>query len=533
MISDSDSPAIEIPDVAEDGPWTPGASCPRCAEVTALVLFGATGDLTRRKLIPAIYSLTADGLLPCGLPIISIGRRAEDRHQLLAEFREAAETKARKRFREDLWERLAAGIHYVRGNLDDPATYESVKEILAEIGERAHRPLNSLFYLAIPPHYFEDTIDNLEGSGLSRPIEGRKGWPRIVVEKPFGHDLESAQHLNRRLRKLFDENQIYRMDHYLGKETVQNLLVLRFANSIFEPLWNQKYVANVQITMAETVGLEGRGQYFDRSGMLRDVVQNHLLELLSLVAMEPPVSMDPDAVRDEKSKLLRAVRPYSREDVERWTVRAQYVAGEADEREVPGYLEEPGVSEGSQTETFAAIRLSVDNWRWGSVPFFIRAGKRLKKRITQIAIRFKQAPHIVFAGQRTQIEPNTLVLRIQPNEGIHLCFSTKEPGPGLSIQRVPMDFLYSTAFKNEPPEAYERLILDSLLGDSTLFARADGIEESWSLMTPILEAWQEGASPPVQYRAGTWGPAEADRLTDETGDTWQVPLLTSRECPMD
>jgi glucose-6-phosphate 1-dehydrogenase len=517
----ADPPVITVPEPAA---WTPGAACPRCADITALVLFGATGDLTRRKLIPAIYSLMADGLLPCGLPIISIGRRAAGRDELLAEFRQAASERARRRPLDDgIWDAMAESITYVRGELDDPATYVAVREVLQRADAAPCGRLNHLFYLAIPPHFFPPVIENLARSGLSEPQPDRPGWPRIVVEKPFGSDLESARALNAQILASFAENQIFRMDHYLGKETVQNLLVLRFANAIFEPLWNQKYISNVQITMAETVGLEGRGQYFDRSGMLRDVVQNHMLELLALVAMEPPVSMDPDAVRDEKVKLLRAVRPIPREYIARHSVRAQYLAGTVAEQDVPGYLQEPGVSADSQTETYAALRLDIDNWRWAGVPFLLRAGKRLQGRVTEIAVRFKQAPHIVFQGQQRNIAPNTLILRIQPNEGIHLCFSAKQPGPGLNIERVALEFHFADVFKQEPPEAYERLILDALMGDATLFARSDSIDRSWALITPILEAWQEGLSPLAHYAAGSWGPQEADVLPKEAGDLWQEP----------
>ncbi len=511
--------------------WSPGASCPRHAEVTAMVLFGATGDLTRRKLIPAIYSLTADGLLPCGLPIVSVGRRVANREELLDEFRRAAAEGARVRpLRPEVWEAMAESILYVRGELDDPGTYAEVSRVLAEADGQRPRPLNRLFYLAIPPHYFEPVLDNLSLGGLAAENHGREGWPRIVVEKPFGKDLTTARALNAHLAAMFDESQVFRMDHYLGKETVQNILVLRFANSIFEPIWNQNYISGVQITMAETVGLEGRGQYFDKSGMLRDVVQNHVLELLSLVAMEPPASMDADAVRDEKAKAIRAVRRLSREQVAQDTVRAQYSAGSVAGEKVPGYLEEPGVAAASQTETYAALRLYIDNWRWASVPFCIRAGKRLPRRVTEIAIRFKRAPHLVFGGETSRVEPNTLILRIQPDEGINLCFSAKQPGPGLNIRPVPMEFHFADTFKGEPPEAYERLILDALLGDGTLFARADSIESCWELVTPIVEAWADAAVPMGAYEAGSWGPPAADALV-APAEGWREPAATDRRSP--
>ena len=555
--------------------WSPGAACPRSAEITALILFGATGDLTRRKLIPAIYSLTADGLLPCGLPIISIGRRTPDLEALVAEFREAAATRARKKPLDDaIWRAMAADIEYILGELDDPETYRRLAAKLAEIDATMPNRLNRLFYLAIPPQFFRDVIRNLGASGLVGPASGRVSfaddalgrggslppapppspegagmaagggassppfggggggvgeWPRIVIEKPFGSDLTSAHELNRRVHALFHERQVFRMDHYLGKETVQNLLVLRFANAIFEPLWNQKYIENVQVTMAETVGLEGRGQYFDQSGTLRDVVQNHLLELLALVAMEPPATMDADAIRDEKSKLLRSIHRMTPAEIAANTVRAQYTAGEVEGAPVPGYLEEDGIAPDSQTETYAALRLDIHNWRWAGVPFYLRAGKRMKRRYTEIVIRFRQAPHIVFAGRQHHIEPNTLIMRIQPDEGVSLCFSTKQPGPGLFIRPLPLAVHFNQAFGAEPPEAYERLILDAILGDNTLFAREDTVEASWAIMTPILEAWEAGATPLATYPAGSMGPADADDLVRATGDRWHG-LCTEAGC---
>ena len=506
--------------------WTPGAACPRSAEITALVLFGATGDLTRRKLMPAVYSLMADGLLPCGLPTVCIGRRLETRDQLLDELKQGVRDHARRKpLQPEIWDAMAHSVQYVRGELNDINTYQKVAAILRGFDQTGHGPLNHLFYLAVPPHYFEPVLDNLDASGLAAESQGHSDWPRIVIEKPFGRDLASAQRLNGRVRTLFDEQQVFRMDHYLGKETVQNLLVLRFANGIFEPIWNQNYIANVQVTMAETVGVEGRGQYFDKSGMLRDVVQNHLLELLALVAMEPPATMDPEAVRDEKSKLLRAVRRLTPQEAAHCTVRARYTEGRIDGEPVPGYREEPGVDPASEMETYAAVRLGIDNWRWAGVPFLVRAGKRLGSRVTQIAVRFKQAPHLVFQGEERNIEPNTLFLRIQPNEGVHLCFSAKQPGPGLHIQPVTMAFHFADAFKVEPPEAYERLILDALLGNKTLFARADGIEASWSIMDPILEAWESGAPPVATYAAGAWGPQEADGIAHAANDEWQDPTV--------
>lgn len=504
--------------------WCPLVHTPRCTDPAVLVLFGATGDLAYRKLLPAIYSLIADELLPCGLPIVCIGRRARDLAELTEWFREGVARHARRRpINENVWREIRARIQYVRGDVHDPQTYRAVNEIFEWAARACGAPLSRLFYLATPPESFPDIIRHLKSHALVTSHATGREWSRMVVEKPFGRDLSTAQALNRLVTTLFSEEQVYRMDHYLGKETVQNLAVLRFANSIFEPVWNERHIDHVQITMAETVGVEGRAGFFDATGTLRDVVQNHVLEMLSLIAMEPPVCMDPEALRDEKRKVLRSLRPMSSDQIPRNVVRGQYVAGEIDGEPVVGYREEPRVPPASQTETFVALRVHIDNWRWAGVPFYIRAGKRLKRAATEISVVFKRAPHLIFGGARRPLEPNRLTIRIQPNEGIRLSLAAKRPGPGLEIDEVPMDFGYAQAFANEPPEAYERLILDALTGDRTLFASGDSVEASWQFITPILRYWEEVGGQPSEYRAGSWGPLEADHLIAATGHRWYDP----------
>jgi glucose-6-phosphate 1-dehydrogenase len=518
------SEARRVP-APEIGPqWCPTAGTSRCENPAVMILFGATGDLTRRKLMPAIYSLTADDLLPCGLPIICVGRSATNREELCQQLRAGVEAHARRQPIDDgIWEQMLPRVQYVRGDLHDQSTYKALAEVLNWADGACGCPMGRLFYLATPPEYFPALFRGISTHGLATGEPRGDRWTRLVIEKPFGHDLESAQALNELALGLFSEEQILRMDHYLGKETVQNIAVFRFANSIFEPLWNERHIDNVQITMAETVGLEGRGSFFESAGMLRDVVQNHVLEMLCLVAMEPPVSMDADAIRDEKLKVLRSLHRMTPEEMDMCVVRGRYGPGTIDGEEVPGYLSESHVAEDSTTETYVALRLHVDNWRWAGVPFYIRAGKRLARRVTEIVVNFRPAPHLVFEGHRQGIGRNSLVLRVQPDEGVRLSFSAKRPGPGVEIEPVPMDFHYARTFAHEPPEAYERLILDALTGDHTLFARGDAVEASWEWITPILKHWENSDERPAEYEAGSWGPEEADRLIAWTADRWHVP----------
>jgi len=504
--------------------WCPTVDTARCDDPAAVVLFGATGDLTRRKLLPAIYSLTADDLLPCGLPIICVGRRAESRQELVQWLREGVPEFARRRpFDEGVWRQIEPRIQYIRGDLKDAATYRAIGEVFEWAHKSCGASMGRLFYLATPPESFPAVFHGIKDHGLDTGHSSGDGWTRLVVEKPFGRDLAGARALNRLVHELFTEEQIFRMDHYLGKETVQNIAVLRFGNSIFEPLWNERHIDHVQITMAETVGIEGRGHFYNSTGALRDVVQNHVLEMLSLIAMEPPVCMDAEALRDEKLKVVRSLRALGPEEIDMSTVRGRYTAGAVDGEAVPGYLDERFVDAESRTETYAALRLHIDNWRWAGVPFYIRAGKRLAQRVTEVVVVFKRAPHIVFDGKAQDIDRNRLVIRIQPDEGVRLMFSAKRPGPGLEIDPVPMDFRYAGSFMHEPPEAYERLILDAITGDRTLFARGDGVEASWEFMQPILDRWAEVQAPPLAYEAGSWGPNEADRLIGWTGGRWHQP----------
>jgi glucose-6-phosphate 1-dehydrogenase len=504
--------------------WCPTVDTARCTSPAALIVFGATGDLAHRKLIPAIYSLTADDLLPCGLPIVCVGRRAANRAELVEWLRRGVDEHARRRPPDrNTWQQLAERIQYVRGDLHDPALYEAIRDVFGWAENSCPAGMGRLFYLATPSESFEAILQHLKRHRLITPDADGEHWSRVVIEKPFGRDAADARELDRLVTALFSEDQVYRMDHYLGKETVQNIAVLRFANSIFEPLWNERHIEHVQITVSEAVGIEGRAGFFDATGTLRDVVQNHVLQMLALVAMEPPISMDPDALRDEKLKVLRSLRALTPEDVATSVVRGRYGAGAVDGEMVPGYLQEPRIPPGSLTETFVAMRVYVDNWRWGGVPFYLRAGKRMARRLTEIVVTFKRAPHLVFGGERQGVEQNHLIIRIQPDEGLRLCFSAKSPGPGVQIDQVPMDFAYARTFAHEPPEAYERLILDALTGDRTLFARGDGVETAWEFLDPILKYWAASAEAPKEYPAGSWGPAEADALIGRTGHRWHDP----------
>lgn len=508
----------------EGHPLRVGLARQRVPQPNALVIFGATGDLARRKLIPALYNLAREGLLPQGFAVIGFARRAKETAQFREEMRAAVERFSRHQpIQPEVWQHFAAGLFYHTATFQDLAGYLRLRAFLEQLDREQGTGGNRVFYLATPPSAFADICSNLGAAGLIYPPDRRNPWSRLIVEKPFGRDLASAQRLNQQLRQVCAEEQVFRIDHYLGKETVQNILVFRFANEIFEPLWNQKYIDHVQITVSEDLGMEGRGRFFEEAGILRDIVQNHILQLLCLVAMEPPISLEAEAIRDEKVHVLQALRPLSPEEVQRSTVRGQYAAGWVNGQEVVGYRQEPDVDPHSTIETFAALRLYIDNWRWAGVPFFLRSGKRLPKRATEIAIQFKAVPRILFnRNPEAPLQPNVLVLRIQPNEGISLRFGAKVPELANRVQPVKMDFRYGTAFGVDPPEAYERLLLDVILGDSTLFTRHDEVEAAWSFITPILEGWQ--AAPPPEfpnYRAGSWGPAEAEALIAQESRTWR------------
>jgi glucose-6-phosphate 1-dehydrogenase len=507
-----------------ENPLREGLRLQRTAEPCTVVIFGASGDLTKRKLVPALYSLARQNLLSTGFSVVGTARTpmsSEDfrtaMHKGLAELSEDGPPD------ESVWSSFALGLFYVPTDAEKPASYEALGELLERVDRERGTAGNRLYYLSTPPAQYGPIAKLLAQHGLHRA----GGWTRIVVEKPFGRDLQSARALNRELLEAFSEDQIYRIDHYLGKETVQNIMVLRFANAIFEPLWNRSHIDHVQVTAAESIGVEGRGGYYEGSGAFRDMIQNHMLQLLALVAMEPPVALEAGAVRDEKTKVIRAVRDFTKDDAASSSVRGQYAEGSVGGRPAVGYRQEPSVSPSSGIETYAAARFFIDNWRWADVPFYLRSGKRLPKRVTEIAIQFRRAPHQLFArgGARgaEEVEPNTLVLRIQPDEGISLKFSAKLPGQSIFIRPVNMEFQYGTSFGKRSPEAYERLLLDAMLGDSTLYARGDMVEESWALVMPILEAWDRNETPLAMYEAGTWGPKEAAALLERDGRRWRRP----------
>ena len=506
-------------------PLAEGLVGDRQPEPCAMVIFGASGDLTRRKLVPALYSLARERLLPSGFAIVGMARRPL---AFAADMREAVGQFARRRPVDDaLWESFGGAISYVSGDFDDPAAYERLRVHLDEID--LARPSRSyrVVPIAPPPESSETTLRQLGKARLISPSE--RPFTRVIIEKPFGRDLASAEHLNRVCLEVLREDQIYRIDHYLGKETVQNILMFRFANSIFEPLWNGKYVDHVQLTVAESIGIEGRGNYYDQAGTLRDMVQNHIFQFMTLMAMEPPVAFEASSVHDEKVKVLRALRELPLQDVERFAVRGQYAAGFHQGQPVPGYLGETGVSPSSRTETYVALKLFIDNFRWGGVPFYIRAGKRMARRVSEIAITFKQLPHALFSGPMGKLsaEPNVLTLRIQPDEGITLKFLSKVPGPTIEPRPVTMDFRYGTSFGTEPPEAYERLLLDCMIGDGTLFARGDEVMASWRYCDRILRGWAErdahsqAALP--SYEPGTWGPDASVNMLARDGRVWRRP----------
>jgi glucose-6-phosphate 1-dehydrogenase len=485
------------------------------------VIFGAAGDLAHRKLFPALYNLMVDGWLSPDCRILGIARRPYQVEEFRSEVGQAIAQHSRRSPDPVILQHLLESTTYLTADFRDAAQYRALKTVLTDPEGRF--PPNYLFYLATPPSAYPIIAEHLGSVGLARPAKPEH-WVRIIVEKPFGHDLDSAVALNGQLHQVFDESQIYRIDHYLGKETVQNILVFRFANGIFEPLWTRQYIDQVQITVAESLGVAGRGSYYDQAGALRDMVQNHMLQLVSLIAMEPPVAFEADAVRDEKVKVLRSIRPFSTRDVADYTVRAQYEAGVIDGEQVPGFLDEPDIASDSRTESYVALRLLIDNWRWAGVPFYLRTGKRLAKRATEIAIQFKTAPHRFFQQTETpELSPNLLTLKIQPDEGISLRFGAKLPGPEIKVRTVNMEFLYGTSFAGTPPEAYERLLLDAMIGDSTLFTRKDEVEAAWALVSSILSGWQRARGPIPTYEAGSWGPREADYLIERDGFRWRRP----------
>ncbi len=505
-------------------PFLQGLSKHRGAPPTVVVIFGASGDLTARKLIPAIYNLAADNLLPADFHLVGYGRTSIPDDEFRKMAADAIRKFSRRELNDDVWGRVAANTSYVAGGYDEKPAFDRLAQHIAGIEKNSGREMQALFYISTPPTVFAPILQNLGASGLAGKYLGQAHHAKVIIEKPFGRDLASAHSLNATIRSVFEEHQVYRIDHYLGKETVQDLLVQRFANAIFEPLWNRNFIDSVQITVAEQVGVEARAGYYEQAGCLRDMIQNHTMQLLALTAMEPPVSLDAEAVRDEKVKVLKAIQPLALGpggDV----ARAQYAPGMTGGKQVPGYLQEPGVNPQSATETFAAIRLSINNWRWQGVPFYLRSGKRLARRVSEIAINFKCPPGTLFAeGNRFDLACNVLAFQIQPDEGLSLVLNGKIPGLETRMQPVKMNFRYSTTFGSNTPEAYERLVLDAMIGDGTLFIRGDEAETSWQLYTPVLESWAAaGREGMDQYPAGSWGPLSADALLAKNDHTWRQP----------
>jgi glucose-6-phosphate 1-dehydrogenase len=496
----------------QENPLLEGLQVRRTPDPCIMVIFGASGDLTKRKLFPALYSLAYRHLLPEKFAVVGVARTEETDDEFRERMKEAVQQFGRDEFRDDVWESLADGIRYLTADFSDAEGLDHLVDMVNELDEQRGTKGNRVYYLAIPPSAFETVVNSM---GKRRKAEG---WRRLIVEKPFGHDLESARELNSTIEKYFEEREVFRIDHYLGKETVQNMLALRFANGIFEPIWNRQFVDHVQITVAESIGIEGRAAYYEQAGAIRDIFQNHLLQLLAITAMEPPIDFTADSVRNEKVKVLRAMHTPGPKSV----VRGQYGRGYIEGEEVPGYREEEGVDPQSMTETYVAAKLYVDNWRWADTPFYVRMGKRLPRRETTIAIEFKRAPHPPFEELAAEgLRPNVLLVHVQPDEGVSLAIGAKVPGQGLNIRTVHMDFLYGGAFRMGLPEAYERLILDAMLGDATLFTRIDEVEEQWSLVDAIVAAWVRDRPAFPNYPAGTWGPPSADDLLRRDGRAWR------------
>ena len=498
---------------APENPLLEGLSLRRTPDPCALVIFGASGDLTHKKLLPALYALAVRNLLPPRFAVVGVARTEMDDDAFREEMKKAVQEHARDEFKQEVWDGLAGSLRYIATDFADKGGEDKLHKLLEEVDKEHDLGGNHIFYLAVPPQAFEAIVE-----AVGKREDGRSGWTRLIVEKPFGHDLASARELTATLREYFHEEQIFRIDHYLGKETVQNMLALRFANGIFEPIWNRQFIDHVQITVAESIGIEGRAGYYEQAGAMRDIFQNHLLQLLALTAMEPPIEFTADSVRNEKVKVLKSLHTPGPKSV----VRGQYGRGFVEGVEVPAYREEEGVAPDSLTETYVAAKLYVDNWRWADTPFYVRMGKRLARRETTIALQFKRAPHPPFEETATEgLRPNVLLIHVQPDEGVSLAIGAKVPGQGMQIRTVHMDFLYGGTFRTGMPEAYERLILDVMLGEATLFTRADEIEEQWMLVDAIVAAWQRDRPGFPNYAAGTWGPPSADDLVHRDGRSWR------------
>jgi glucose-6-phosphate 1-dehydrogenase len=508
-------------DIAPTGIIAAESRLTRTPPPAAVVIFGASGDLTKRKLGPALFNLAHQRLLPPETAIIGFARTEMTDDEFRANIRAGIDAHSRVEVTdESVWNGFATRLRYVAGSFDDAAAFTKLATLLAELDTTMGTAGNRLYYLATAPEFFPMIAENLGRAGLSEEHAGK--FARIIVEKPFGADLASARKLNDQLGQTFRERQVYRIDHYLGKETVQNLLVFRFGNAIFEPIWNRRYVDHVQITVSEDIGVERRGGYYDQNGALRDIMQNHLMQVLALVAMEPPARFDAREVRDEKVKVLRAIPAFDEDSATQWALRGQYTAGWVGGERAPAYRQEYGVDAASTTETYVSMRVEIDNWRWAGTPFYLRTGKRLPRRATEVAIQFKPAPHLPFASTAVEeLDANLLKLRIQPDEGASLTFVAKVPGPQIDLRPVNMDFAYGTSFLRSSPDAYERLLLDCLLGDATLFIRWDEVERAWEIMDPLVERWKRDDEGLALYDAGSWGPAEADARLEREGRTWR------------